>query len=477
MGLLVPLCIGGRLAWGQHASALSQVKTVYVQDFAGGEGAALLHDGLVQRLSRNRFQIVSSRDAADAFLKGSGHVWIRAYISTNVRTPERDRRAVYGGYLSLELVGARGEPLWSWLVTPGKLTWNNIVDDLTGHAAKKLLEDAESAPQASASASSRPGSVLASASLNGAGATFPAPLYKMWFEEFEESHRGVHISYAPVGSGLGIEKLAAGQLDFAGSDVTAELLIRPGDSSRLRAVPTVLGAVVPIYNLPGAITDLHLTGEALSDIYLGRVTRWSDPEIRKSNRDIDLPDAPISVLHRSDSSGTTWVWSDFLATMSPAWSSSVSRGTSLHWPVGTGAEHNEGVADLVKKTPNSIGYVELTYAIQNQLSFAAVRNPAGEYIHADLENVEEAAKLGDGPGALPRSLINAPGKSAYPIVSFTWLVFPMQARDSATHESLLDLLRWILVSGQRSCSALGYAPLPRQIAEQQLRILNNNPPL
>jgi phosphate transport system substrate-binding protein len=481
MGLLVLLCLGSRLARGQHASALSQVKTVYVQDFEGGEGAALLHDGLVQRLSQprfqTRFQIVSSREAADAFLKGSGHVWIRAYISTSVRTPQRDRRAVYGGYLSLELVGARGEPLWSWLVTPGKLTWNNIVDDLAGHAAKRLLEDAEGAPQTSASASSLPGSALASASLNGAGATFPAPLYKMWFEEFEESHHGVHISYAPVGSGLGIEKLAAGQLDFAGSDVAAELLIRPEDSSRLRAIPTVLGAVVPIYNLPGAITDLHLTGEALADIYLGRVTRWSDPEIRKSNRDVDLPDAPIAVVHRSDSSGTTWVWSDFLSTVSTAWSSSVSRGTSLHWPVGAGAEHNEGVADLVKKTPNSIGYVELTYAIQNQLSFAAVRNPAGEYIHADLENVEEAAKLADGPGALPRSLINAPGKSAYPIVSFTWLVFPMQARDSATHESLLDLLRWILVSGQKSCSALGYAPLPRQLAEQQLRILNNNSPL
>jgi phosphate ABC transporter phosphate-binding protein len=475
MALLMLLCLGCGLAWGQRASALSQVKTIYMQDFEGGEGAALLHDGLVQRLSRTRFQVVPSRDAADAFLKGTGHVWIRAYISTNVRTPQRDRRAVYGGYLSLELVGAHGEPLWSWLVTPGKLTWNNIADDLAGHAAKKLLEDVESAPQATVSASSLPGSALSNSTLNGAGATFPAPLYKMWFEEFEESHRRVHISYAPVGSGLGIENLAAGQLDFAGSDVAAELLIRPEDSSRLRAVPTVLGAVVPIYNLPGSITDLHLTGEALADIYLGRVTRWSDPEIRKSNRDLDLPDVPISVVHRSDSSGTTWVWSDFLATMSPAWSSSVSRGTSLHWPVGTGAEHNEGVAALVKNTPNSIGYVELTYAIQNQLAFAAVRNRAGDYIHADLDNVEEAAKLADGPGALPRSLINAPGKSAYPIVSFTWLVFPIQARDSATRESLMDLLRWILTSGQKSCSALGYAPLPREITEQQLRILSNHP--
>jgi phosphate transport system substrate-binding protein len=242
-----------------------------------------------------------------------------------VRPPQRDRRAVYGGYLSLELVGAHGEPLWSWLVTPGKLTWNNIVDDLAGHAAKKLMEDAESAPQNFAPASSVAGNPPASANLTGAGATFPAPLYHMWFQEFEESHRGVHISYAPVGSGLGIEKLAAGQLDFAGSDVAAELLIRPEDSSRLRAVPTVLGAVVPIYNLPGAITDLHLTGEALADIYLGRVTRWSDPEIQKSNRDVDLPNAPITVVHRSDSSCTTWVWSDFLSSVSPSWSSTVSR--------------------------------------------------------------------------------------------------------------------------------------------------------
>jgi phosphate transport system substrate-binding protein len=190
---------------------------------------------------------------------------------------------------------------------------------------------------------------------------------------------------------------------------------------------------------------------------------------------VDLPNASITVVHRSDSSGTTWVWSDFLSSVSPSWSSTVSRGTSLHWPAGTGAEHNEGVADVVKNTPNSIGYVELTYAIQNQLAFAAVRNRAGEFIHADLENVEEAARQDGGPGALPGGLINAPGKSAYPIVSFTWLVFPIQARDSATRDSLMDLLRWILVSGQKSCSALGYAPLPRAIAEQQLRILNNNP--
>ena len=459
---------------GQRASSLSQVKTVYVQDFDGGEGAALLHDGIVQHLSKSRFQLVSSSDGADAFLKGTGHIWVRAYASTNVRTPMRDRRAVYGGYLSLELIGARGEPLWSWLVTPGKLTWNNIVDDLGSHAAKKLMEDVESAPQASPS--SAPANARAGASLTGAGATFPAPLYKMWFEEFEASHPGMHINYTPIGSGLGIEKLAAGQLDFAGSDVVAELLIRPEDSSRLRAVPTVLGAVVPIYNLPGSITDLHLTGEALADIYLGRVTRWNDPEIQKSNRDVDLPNAPISVVHRSDSSGTTWVWSDFLSSMSTAWSSTVSRGTALHWPVGTGAEHNEGVASLVKNTPNSIGYVELTYAIQNQLAFAAVRNRAGEFIHADLVNVEEAAKQDGRPGALPGSLINSPGKSAYPIVSFTWLVFPIPARDSATRDSLLDLLRWILTYGQKSCAALAYAPLPREIAEQQLRILNNNPP-
>jgi phosphate transport system substrate-binding protein len=459
--------------WGQRASTLSQVKTIHVQDFDGGDGATLLHDAIAQRLTKGRFQLVPSADGADALLKGTGRVWVRAWASTNARTPQRDRRAVYGGYLSLELVGARGEPLWSWLVTPGKLTWNNIVDDLAGHAARKLIEDVESSPQASpASASANP---RAGVTLTGAGATFPAPLYEMWFEDFEASHPGTHINYTPVGSGLGIEKLAAGQLDFAGSDVPAERLLRPEDASRLRAVPTVVGAVVPIYNLPGAVSDLHLTGEALADIYLGRVTRWSDPEIRKSNRDVDLPDASIVVVHRSDSSGTTWVWSDFLSAMSPPWSSSVSRGTALQWPVGMGAEHNEGVADLVRNTPNSIGYVELTYAIQNQLAFAAVRNRAGEFIHADLENVEEAARQHGTPGALPSGVIDPPGKSSYPIVSFTWLMFPIHARDAAAQDFLMDLLRWILTSGQKSCAALAYAPLPRETAEQQLRMLNNNP--
>jgi phosphate ABC transporter phosphate-binding protein len=455
-------------AYAQGVSSLSDVKTLYVDSFPGGSDADLLHDNLVHRLTTNhRFRIVPSPKDADAVVKGTGQIWVRGYITTNSRSPGSNREPVYGGYFSLEVVAANGEPIWSWLVTPSRLAWSGIVDDLAGHAIKKLLDAAE--PSSAPSAAPAVAGKLAQTTLTGAGATFPAPLYQKWFEDFEQIHTGVLIRYNAVGSQSGIEQLVADKLDFAGSDVAPEAISNDAAAARLRRIASVLGAVVPIYNLHGVTQDLRFTPEALADIYLGRIHRWNDPEIRRSNSGVDLPDAEITVIHRSDGSGTTWVWSNFLSKVSHAWLSSVGRGTVLHWPVGIGAEHNEGVADAVQKTPNSIGYVELAYAIQLEISFAAVRNSAGEYIHADLDSLTEAAK---GSDLVAPDITNAPGKYSYPIAAFTWLVIPAEMTDPTKKAALLELLSWILTFGQRECSSLGYAPLPREISDSQLRVVN-----
>ncbi len=469
--LLAGYCAG---AAAQPAASLADVKTLFVATFGGAGDGALLHESLVRRLAKSdRFRIVQSAREAEAIVNGTGEIWIRGFTSTNVRTPSAHRQNVYNGYLSIEVVSREGQQLWSWLVTPSNLVWNSIADDLAGRAAKKLIE-------ASGSSSAQPSvptvsSRLEQTSLSGAGATFPAPLYLKWFEDFEALHPGVQIRYSPIGSQLGDEELAVGQRDFAGSDVAPEVAIGAVRAGGMRQFAAVLGAVVPIYNVNGVTRDLHLTAETLADIYLGRVRRWNDPAIRRSNKDVDLPDADIVVVHRSDGSGTTWVWSDFLSKVSPEWSSKFGRGTTLPWPVGLGAEYSQGVTEAVQKTPNSIGYVELAYAIQHDLSFAGVRNKAGEFVHADLESLAEAAKETGVGNESPMSITDAPGKYAYPIAAFTWILLPAKTRDPAKSAALIELLRWVLISGQKECSALGYVPLPRELATSQLRLLNSSP--
>jgi phosphate ABC transporter phosphate-binding protein len=454
----------------QRVESLSQAKTVYVEAFRGGVESARLHDSFVRHLAGSRFKLVQSPKDADAIITGNGQIWIRGFIAINPRTPTTDRQAVYAGYLSIEVADAYGQPLWSWLATPSKLAWSNIVGNLAGKAAKKLVEATESAPALSNPPA--PASALAQTSLNGAGASWTAPLYKKWFEDFEQFHSGVRFHYSPVGSQLGDERLGAGELDFAGSDFAPEVAVGAARASNMRRFATVLGAVVPIYNVQGVTQNLRFTGETLADIYLGRVRRWNDSEIRISNKGVHVPDAEISVIHRSDGSGTSWVWSDFLSKVSPIWSSSVGRGITLHWPVGTGAEYNEGMANAVQNTPNSIGYVELAYAIQHQLNFGAVRNRAGEYIRADLDSLTEAARA-SGDAAEPTTTITDPyGKYAYPISAFAWIVVPAQTTNPAKRAALIELLRWALTSGQNECSALGYVPLPRETVDREIRTLN-----
>jgi phosphate transport system substrate-binding protein len=471
--LLFPVVGFSVSAGTQRVDSLAQAKTLYVAPFGGGAEATQIQQSLVRNLAKSRFNLVQSPQDADAIVRGDAQVWIRGYVAINPHTPGRDRETVYGGYISLEVVDADGQPLWSWLATPSKHMWRSIIDDLAGDAAKKLIEASDSASVPSASRA--PASSLQQTSLTAAGASFPAPLYQKWFEDFEQLHPGVRIHYTPVGSQLGDERLLAGDLDFAGSDVAPEVALNDPRGASLRRLAIVLGAVVPIYNIKGVTLDLRFTPEALADIYLGRVRRWNDPEIQRSNNGVRLPDAEIIVVHRSDGSGTSWVWSEFLSQVSPAWSSAVGHGTTLHWPIGTGAEHNEGVADAVKKTPNSIGYVELTFAIQHQISFGAVRNRFGEYVRADYESVAEAARASRNDTEPAQTITDPNRKGAYPIAAFTWLVLSPHMPDPAKRAALVEFVRWALTSGQNDCAALGYVPLPRAIAEQQLGALNSMP--
>ncbi len=279
------------------------------------------------------------------------------------------------------------------------------------------------------------------------------------------AHPEIRVSYEAVGSEEGIQRLLDKKVDFAASDVATS-----PDGVPLQRFATVLGAVVPIYNVLGIDRQLRFTPEVLAGIYMGKITRWDAPEIRAANRGVSLPNAPIIVIHRSDGSGTTYAFTDYLAKTSSAWKSTVGVGSTVQWPVGTGALRNDGVATLVQQTPNSIGYVELTYAIQHELSFGAVRNAAGAYINASLESVAAAAlSAPTGAGGAP-SITDAPGKAAYPIASFTWIVLP-EPMPSGERNAIAQMLQWMLTSGQKQSSALGYAPLPRELASRELQAL------
>jgi phosphate ABC transporter phosphate-binding protein len=454
----------------EPVDSLAKARTIYIAKFNGSQDAERLRSSFVQHLAGGPFRMVSSREQADAIIQGTGQIWLRGYVAINPRTPSTDRQPFFGGYLSISVTNAQGEPPWSWLTTPSRTRWASIVDDLSGHAASKLVDAANAAISAPVSQPST--GALAEISLRGAGATFPDPLYQKWFEDFEQAHPAVHIRYLPVGSQMGTEMLVRDEVDFAGSDIVPELAVGAASASHMRVVASVVGGVVPIYNLKGITAELRFTPEALAGIYLGHIRRWSDPEIKKSNKGVALPDAEIVVVHRSDGSGTTWVWSDYLSHVSSEWSTTVGHGTTLHWPVGNGAEHNEGVAQAVRISPNSIGYVELTYAIQNQLSYGSVRNRSGAFVRADLDSVAAATRRA-APGDHAAFIVDSADKDAYPISAFTWLVLRDENTDPAKQAALTELLRWVLTSGQKECSALGYAPLPRNIADKQLRAIDS----
>ena len=305
----------------------------------------------------------------------------------------------------------------------------------------------------------------AQTTLNGAGATFPYPMYSKWFSEYHKAHPDVEINYQSIGSGGGIRQVLAGTVDFGASDgpMTDEQLAQA--KTKILHVPTVLGADVPAYNIPGVTAELKFTPEALAGIFLGKITNWNDKAIASANPDVKLPNDQIIVIHRSDGSGTTYIWTDYLSKISADWQGQVGKGTSVKWPVGLGGKGNEGVAGIIRQMQGSIGYIELIYAIQNKIPYGVVKNAAGNFVKASLESVTAAAASAPKmPADFRVSITNAPGKDAYPISSFTWLLIPAQSKDAAKGKILSDLLTWIVNDGQKMTADLAYAPLPESVA-------------
>jgi phosphate transport system substrate-binding protein len=303
--------------------------------------------------------------------------------------------------------------------------------------------------------------IAAAQSINAAGATFPEPIYKKWFSDFRNDHPGVEINYQAIGSGSGIKQLTAGTVDFGASD-------RPLTDKEMEAMkvkplyfPTVMGGIVPAYNLPGVNQQLKFTGPVLADIFLGKITKWNDKAIADLNPGVKLPNTDISVAHRSDASGTTFVFTEYLAKVSPAWKSGPGVDQSPKWPIGSGQAQNEGVAGYVKSTPGAIGYVEVTYVLLNKgMQYGLVKNDAGAFINATVEAITAA---GTGVTNFPVSLTNTPHKTAHPIVTMTYLLIPSQIPDAKKRDAIKSFLAWMLTTGQKSAPSLGYAPLPKTV--------------
>ena len=306
--------------------------------------------------------------------------------------------------------------------------------------------------------------------LNACGATFPDPIYKKWFGDYGKSHAGAQINYEANGSGGGVKGVTDGTVDFGASDMPmTDQELAAVKSGKIFHFPTVLGAVVPIYNLPGVTQELKFSGPVLADIFLGTIAKWSDKRIAAENPGVKLPNEDIVVVHRTDGSGTTFVWTDFLSKVSPDWKSKVGAAKSVSWPKGLGGAQSAGVTGLVKQNPNSLGYVELLYALQIKIGYGQVKNSAGAFVKADVTSVTEAAAgaAKNMPEDFRVSITNAPGNAAYPISTFTWLLIPSKFSDPAKAKEVKAMLRWVLTDGQKDCAALSYAPLPKAVVTKE----------
>jgi phosphate transport system substrate-binding protein len=307
--------------------------------------------------------------------------------------------------------------------------------------------------------------------INGAGATFPYPIYSKWFDEYQKTHPDVRINYQSIGSGGGIKQLTAQTVFFGASDgpmTDAQLAAAPGP---ILHFPTVLGGVVPVYNVEGVTAPLRFNGALLANIYLGKITRWNDPAIAQVNPGVKLPATDIAVVHRSDGSGTTYIFCDFLSKLSPDFKQKVGVATSVNWPAGVGAKGNEGISGLVRQTPGAIGYVELVYALQNKISYGSVQNKAGQFVTASLESVTAAAAGVTMPDDFRVSITDADGANAYPIASFTWMLLYQHPSDHARSAAMVDFFKWALNDGQKFALTLGYAPLPQPVVAKEMQAL------
>ena len=303
--------------------------------------------------------------------------------------------------------------------------------------------------------------------INGAGATFPYPIYSKWFSEYTQQHPNVKINYQAIGSGGGIRQVSEGTVDFGATDGPMNDEQIKGAKVKTMHIPTVLGAVVPIYNIPGVNKDLNFSGDVIADIYLGKITTWNDPRIVKENPGVNLPGNAILPVYRSDGSGTTYIFTDYLSKVSPDWASRVGKNTSVKWPTGIGQKGSEGISGMVRQSPNSFGYVELIYAAQNKMAYGSVKNAAGKFVRASTDGVTAAAAASakSMPADFRVSITNAPGETSYPISSFTWLLIPTHSADPAKGKALADFLGWMLDHGQSETATLTYAPLPKPVQD------------
>lgn len=303
--------------------------------------------------------------------------------------------------------------------------------------------------------------------INGAGATFPNPIYSKWFIEYQQQHPNIKINYQPIGSGGGIRQVSDGVVDFGATDGPMSDEQIASAKVKTEHIPTVLGAVVPVYNIPGVSKELNFSGDVIADIYLGKITKWNDARIAKDNPGANLPDKAILPVYRADGSGTTYIFTDFLSKVSSDWSSKVGKNTSVKWPTGIGQKGNEGIAGMVRQSPYSFGYVELIYALQNKMAFGTVKNASGKFVKASTDGVTAAAAA--AAKAMPAdyrvSITNAQGASSYPISSFTWLLIPTHSTDAAKTKALKDFLGWMLDHGENEASSLSYASLPKQVED------------
>lgn len=445
------------------AQPSTPIRNIFVDTFQGKLGADQLRQQVVDRLRQtSKFHLVDNASDADAIVHGSGEIWVEGHVALNPHGSTRE--TVYSGYLSLEVKSKSGETLWSYLVTPGRM-YSDAARDMADHIVRLMVTALMQGGTTAAPATAESGPQVV---LSGAGSTFSAPLYQEWIESFEAQHPEIRTTYQAVGSEEGIDLLKAGKVDFAASDAPLSDEQMAAMQVKFDHIATVLGGVVPAYNLSAVGSGLRFTPEILAEIYMGKIQRWNDAKLRAINRWSSLPDAPIIVVHRSDGSGTTFAWTSFLSATDSEWQASVGSGMRVNWPAGQAAPGNDGVAAQVAATPGAIGYVELTYAIRHELNFGLVRNAAGKFVQANLTTLSAAAKGVPRTGDIRVSLVNPAGSDSYPITTFTWILMPQSSKNPQKTAALRDLLRWMLTSGQKESPGLGYLPLPKEIAAEEI---------
>ncbi len=450
------------------SAAAQPPKRIFVDSFGDKPGAIDLRDELTAQIQKSG-KLHAVREAGDAelILTGTGEIWVSSHYSMNPRNRTiSSSQAVYTGYLSVELKDKKGETVWSYLATPHSSGSHDVARILARLVVSKLTtepHDSFRTPHVG---------VTHMTMLNGAGATFPYPVYEKWFDSFHKMYPDIEIHYDPVGSEAGMQRLMEGASDFAGSDVMigADEYFAGGKPKYLR-FPAILGGVVPVYNMPDIPIELKFTPEVLAAIFLGRIRKWNDPRIQAVNRGAMLMDRDITVIHRLDGSGTSYVWTDYLSKVSPEWKNTVGVHGLPDWPIGKGAQGNEGVAKLVRETPGAIGYVEYIYAITNKMTYASVRNTAGRYISPNLETILAAARGSSSRIAedFQTSITNSPGIDAYPVSAFTWFVVPAQVNDPDKKQALKQFLEWMVSAGQHQAAAMGYVSVAPEVLlrEQQ----------